>query len=137
MCLLPYSHDTQPACHPLDLKIPHVLGPRSYITSGRIQQEEMQQAVAGRAGRESANATHPSCAEVEHTVRTQLADSRVYQQHHTVMFATRPMRHSEIPASEPLFSSTQYLVFPSSREHSIGTGIKFHTFQNQIVPQCL
>lgn len=49
----------------------------------------MQQTIAGNAGREFANATNPSCVEMEHTVRTWLADRRVYQQYsEAVLFDT-------------------------------------------------
>lgn len=68
----------------------------------------MQQTIAGKAGREFANATNPSCVETEHMVRMWLADRRVYQQYsETVLFDTWPTQHSETPASEQLFSNVQ------------------------------
>lgn len=68
----------------------------------------MQQTIAGNAGREFANATNPSCVEMEYTVRTWLADRRVYQQYsEAVLFDTWATQHSETPASAQLFSNVQ------------------------------
>lgn len=78
----------------------------------------MQQTIAGKAGSEFANATNPSCVEMEHMVRTRLADRKACQQHsQAVLCDTWPMQHSQTPASEPLFSNMRYLVFPRFQEH--------------------
>lgn len=103
LCLLPCSHGTQLACHPLDLKIPHLLRLRTYLPSGGIQPGEMEQTVAGKAGREFASAMNPSCAERGPMVRDQPAGRKVYPRHSEAVLAdTPPLHHSQTPTSAAL-----------------------------------
>lgn len=77
------------------------------------------------AGRVFANSTNPSCVEMEHTVKAQLAHRKVYTQHGEAVLAdARQMQRFKSPTSEQLSSTRQYLVLPSSQAHPITLGIK-------------
>lgn len=104
LCLLPCSHGTQLACHPLDLKIPHLLRLRRCSPSGGIQPEEMEQTVAGKAGRAFARAVIPSCAERgPWSGLSQLAEG--YPWHREAVQADTPPVH-QAPTSAALLQHT-------------------------------
>lgn len=106
--------------------LPHLLRLRSYLTSGKKSTGgDAAYCVAGMAGRVFANSTNPSCVEMEHTVKAQLAHRKVYTQHGEAVLAdARQTQRFKSPTSEQLSSTRQYLVLPSSQAHPITLGVK-------------